>query len=513
MSDLFPGRLATSGRYDVAAVISCVFILVLALTVGYFREVGNFFVETDFYGAYASQAKNILSGRSYTYQHQPPGYSLLLGITSLVTGDLFAAGKIITTFATALFGWLTYLLLRSLFDPRMAFTATFLTLIVLIPFSFLVATDMLAALFVILSVWVLLRKPVLTSTACFWAGILAGAGYLVRYSGSFVLMGILFSLLFVNINQESWSKRLVRASLFLGGTLLITTPWLVINWQTNGSPFASTVHLQVAGHFYLPLGDVHAARMAFGFDSLLDVILYDPIRFSWQYIKSVGYTYLANLTQQGLKFPTYLFAGAGLVLLLKNLCRRKVTLLIICLAVYLPLGLGPFYLRYYIPLFPVLYLLVAYFLWHGDALTNLKMLWFSSLSVAWVLLVLLTLYLSYDSYRQTSVTLSSEPKYLLEIGELLQERSAPDDVMIAFRPHYGYFAKMKSIFPAAKNADEYLALAQEAGARYIIYSDAEVDNWPPLEFLKDPDVAPDSFKLIYRHEPTNTLIYEIVDKT
>ncbi len=56
---------------------------------------------------YAVQAENILTGRAYTYQHNPPGYCLLLATVTFLTGNTFVAGKVISAFAAGFFGWIS----------------------------------------------------------------------------------------------------------------------------------------------------------------------------------------------------------------------------------------------------------------------------------------------------------------------------------------------------------------------------------------------------------------------
>lgn len=497
-------------------MVFCIAILILALLIGHFRQVGNFGVETDFYGAYAKQAENIIAGRPYTYQHNPPGYSLLLAATSFLTGDFFVAGKIISAFATALLGWITYLLLKALFGSRIALASTTLTLIALVPWSFLVATDMVAALLIMLSLWCLLRRPDPTFKACFLTGILAGLAYLVRYQAIFVIVGIAFSLVSIGPQHEKLRRRFLMAGIFLWGALLITSPWLVINWQRNGSPFASTAYLQIAAHFYHPAGQVWAFREAFDFDSLLDVVLHDPLVLLTKYVRAVLHGNIIGLTTKTLKFPAYLLAGAGFLLLLRDLCRRRLTLLVVFLLGYLLLGLVAFWMRYYFFLFPILFLLIAYFLFDKYVFTKLGHDPFFRMPVSWLLLIIIGGYQGLYAYRATSDIITSEPRYLFEIADLLRNRSSSNDIIFALKPHYQYLTGLKSAFPVAQNpreyletADEYLEKAQKIGARYIIYSDYEAKIWPGLKSLADPKALPHNFKLIYHHKPTNTLIYEV----
>ncbi len=62
--------MVTSKHCDRIILVFCIAICLLALIIGYFREVGAFGVESDFYEVYAVQAENILAGRSYTYQYK-----------------------------------------------------------------------------------------------------------------------------------------------------------------------------------------------------------------------------------------------------------------------------------------------------------------------------------------------------------------------------------------------------------------------------------------------------------
>jgi 4-amino-4-deoxy-L-arabinose transferase-like glycosyltransferase len=505
--------------YDFTAIVFCIAILILALVIGYFHKVGHFDVETDFYGAYAVQAANILEGRPYTYQYLPPMYSLLLAAVSLVAGDFFVAAKIISAFATGLFGWITYLLLKELFDSRIALASTTLLLLALIPYSFLAATDLVGALAVILPLWILLRSPVLTFKACFLSGILAGVAYLMRPNGIFLVLGIGFTLIFINLNQETLRRCLLRVGFFLCGVLLITTPWFIYNWQINGSPFKTANYLHIAAHIYHPESEnseTTLKQMASKFNSIGEVVLYNPPKFILTYLKSVLKENIEQLFPQSLRFPAYLFAGSGLLLLLAelsrrrgNLFRRRLTFLVVCLFGYFILGLVGFVLRYYFFLFPLLFLLVTYFLFQRYILAALGYIPFFRIAVSWLVVLILAVSQSISAYRKTSSNLASEPSYLLEIANFLRNRSSAHDIIIVRKPHLAYLSGLRREFPLAETVDDFFVKAGEIGARYIVYSDLEASLWPGLKSLRDPKTLPKSFKLIYAHTPSHTLIYEI----
>jgi hypothetical protein len=510
MSRMTRNTLDAAKWHDRVAVIFCVAILILALVVGRFHQVGGFSIETDFYGVYGVQAKEIMAGRPYTYQHNPPGFVILLAAVSLVTGDLFAAAKIITACSTALFGWITYLLLKALYDAQTALAATVLLLITLLPFSFLAARDIVGAVLFMLPMWVLLRRSTLALKACLVAGILAGLAYLCCYDAICAIVGIGLSLLFTVSDRDGWSKHLTRVGLFVCAVLLTISPWLIINWQTNGHPFASTVHLQIAAHFYHPAGDVFVMRDTFDFDSLPDVVLYDLPRVLQRYFRDVLYRNIRLLVEQVLRFPLYVFAGAGLLLLLKDLSRRRMSFWLVYALKYFALGLVGFHLRYYFFLFPALFLLAVYFIFREHVALGSERGLFSDTTVNWLLVIVLAFFASMSAYDKIKRTLASEPSHVFEIAAFLQSRSSPDDIIIALKGHYSYHSGLNSAyFPAAETVDDFIGEARKVGARYIIYSDLEASQWPGLRSLSDPSALPDDFRLVYCHEPTNTLIYEI----
>jgi 4-amino-4-deoxy-L-arabinose transferase-like glycosyltransferase len=477
-----------------------------------YHQVGTFGTETDFLGSYALEARDFLAGKPYTYSYQPPGYALLLAGASFLVRDLFLAGKLISAVAAALFGWLTYLLLRDLFDRPTALAAIVMCFPVLLPHSFLAVTDVIAAAAIALTFWILLRRHAFTSTTCFATGLSAGAAYLLRTEGMFLVAGVALSLLFVSLNNEPFTSRLRHCGLFLGGVLLITLPWLIYNWARNGSPVASDTHLIIAAHFYNPAGDTwQEAQNQEGlrFRSVLQVLTYNPLLILKRYLKDVLYWNPLQLATEGLQFPAYLFAGAGFVWLIQDLSRRRLVYFGVCLLGYFSLGLAGFRFRYFLYFLPVLFLMVSYALFHKDLLIRRPDLPFLKIPAGWAIVAILALCLSAQAYKQVRQTLNTEPRYLLDAAKFLRERSSPNDIIIARKPHIAYLSNLRQEFYPLDTADQYLAKAREIGARYLVYSDFEASIWPGLKSFKDPEVLPPGFTLIYRHEPTHTLIYEI----
>jgi hypothetical protein len=507
-------KLDSGAKYDVWAAVCCVLIGAVALYVAALRQVGNWGVETDFYGTYAPLASGILAGHPYTYAHYPPGYMILLAAGSLVSPDLFAVAKVISAIATACLGWISYLLLKRLFSGREAFVTTLFVLFALLPYSYLAATDMPANLLLVIPLWLVLRGNI-TIADCVQAGIAAGLAYVVRYNAVFVIAGIPAALIVVNPNCESLRQRISKSSAFLAAAFVATLPWLAYNWQVNGSPFASDMHAQIAAHFFHPKGDAHGwalNEMGRSFSSIASVLMHDPSTWILTYAKDVLQNRAVRLSLDVLAFPAYLFAGAGLLVRLVSVTRAQLVCVFVCALGYALHGLASFAPRFYFFLFPLLFLCVTsvpFFFLDGFATGHLQDAR-KRLALSWGLCALLVATSAYTSYATVSRALSTEPSYLLEAARVLKARADPDDLIMAVEPHIGYLTGLKVI--AAQVADSwelYARKAREGGARYVVYSDHEQTYWKGLGALKDSTQAPPPFRLIYKHEPSRTLIYEI----
>ncbi len=497
---------------DYLAYGFCIFIFISSLILGHLHKVGDFGVETDFYGAYAPQAENILEGKPYTYMHNPPGYMVILAFTSILTNDTFSASKILTSIATVLFGFITYRLFKKLFGIEVAFSSLILLLLTLLPYSFLAAMDIVGALFMIIPVYYFLNKSSLNVKAAIITGLLTGLSYMIRYNSLFIVLGFLIIIIILNISNHSVKERIIYSGYFLLGAFIITSPWLVINWSKNGSPFASTAYLQIAAHFYHELGDSFATSLRESyskFSSIQDVIFYNPIMFIEKYLKGVLYYNLIDLIKGVLKFPLFLFAGAGSLLIVTSRSKKLFAFVIINLLGYLLLGLVGFYLRYYFFLFPFIFLLVTYFFFHKEFYKLQGNLLIGKINLSWIIIIIFAVIISVRSANHISKFINSEPRYLVEISDEIKKFSKPNEKIISRKPHLAYLSGLERIFPLVNTPEEYLFEAKLSKARFIIYSEVEAEIWPALKTFAEPQNLPKEFRLIYKHEHSNTLLYEI----
>ncbi|ELR97343.1 glycosyltransferase family 39 protein [Gloeocapsa sp. PCC 73106] len=495
--DIFPKNELEAERF---VLIFSLIVLVLAISIGSRRQVGTFGVESDFYGVYAIQAERILAGKVYNYQHNPPGYCLLLAAIKFFIGDSFTAAKLISSVSLAFLTKIIYQIFKLVFNYQIALIITVLTTLTLFPASFLAATDLVSALIIVSTIYLVLNS----TKRYFLIGMLAGTAYLFRTNGIFLVVGIILVIFWFK------SEKLRKTSWLIAGFMLLVTPWLIYNWKLNGSPFSNTAYLQIAAHFYHPLGDnfiTSVQEMGYRFHSLSDVIFYQPFLLFKTYIKDVFFSNLVKLflpsallqDEYGrvLSLLPFLWIVIGLISLTRDHLKNPqiVTLMILSCLGYLILGLVGFHRRYYFFFYPIVFLLKVY--------PVIKLKRGKSLII---LFLILGVFMA--SSVETYLTLHSEPKYLLSQAEVIKHRSESGKIMIVRKPHLAYLADLSPVFPLAKSAEAYLIAAREIGADYLVYSDYEATLWPGLKALSQPEKLASEFKLIYEHQPTKTLIYE-----
>ena len=307
--------------------------------------------------------------------------------------------------------------------------------------------------------------------------------------------------------RAAFRRRLADCSIFLFGVLLTTAPWLAVNWARHGQPFASTNYLQVAAHFYLPGGEVNSItslRQAGQlFRSPWEVLTYQPLRLLRRFAKDTLYSHPRSLILFVLQVPAAIVAGVGLISLVRRRSRRLLAWFLTSALGYLLLGLANFQVRFYLFLFPVLFLLVAAGLFQlavaATRLTRSR----SETKLGWALVAVLVVVYGVRSAEESRRVFREEPRHLLRIADVLRGRSWPGDAMIVRKPHLAFLAGLDlTPFPLATSAEEFLAEAKDENVRYIAYSDREAEMWPGLKALGEPTSLPADFRLVVRDEPT-----------
>src|SRR6185503_10596465 len=135
----------------------------LALALGPHR-VGDYFTESDFYGAYADGARLIQHGRLLPSRYGVigPGYEVALAMVGFVVRDLFLAAELLSILSTLVTALLWFDLARRRLDARVgALLMLFLaTNAFFLRFGYSATTDAFAIALQSLALWVLLARPI-----------------------------------------------------------------------------------------------------------------------------------------------------------------------------------------------------------------------------------------------------------------------------------------------------------------------------------------------------------------
>jgi hypothetical protein len=507
-----PAPAAAGSWHDRAALALCLVMLIIALWYSSAHEIGTLGVETDFYGSYEPQARRILDGQTYTYRLNPPGYMIVLAGMSLLTGgDFFLAGKLLSVISAVLLVGLTYLLGRTLVGHAVALGAALLSLIAIIPFSFIAATDLVGAATMVAAIWMIVRPSRRWIVGAVLAGALAGVAFLIRQNAIFLVVGGAACLFFLAPPHLSRRARVAGIAAFAGAWLLVTGPWLVWNARTYGGPFAGMAHRQVAANFFAPRGDVYGAvseQMGERFRSMGEVLRHDPLRLAKHYTRAVVLEYPQRLMQGLVGFPGYVFAGAGLVLLLLNLNRRRLAFALLCLMGYGLLGLVGYYTRLHLFLTPALFLLVAYFLFHPALTSPMTRLGLRGHTLSWSLCIAIAAVAAYGSFGYADLELAAEPHHLVRAAEWLRPRAKPGDRIVATKPHLSYFSGLGYDYSHSPTVEGLVDDLRRNGVRYLQVSDSD-HNQPPYGQFTDSTRVPPDLELVYRDDEPLTLIYEL----
>ena len=136
-----------------------------------------------------------------------------------------------------------------------------------------------------------------------------------------------------------------------------------------------------------------------------------PLKFTAVYLGDTFYRNIIELSINVLQFPACFLAGAGLLLLLRDLDRRRFTFLFVSLLGYFLLGLVGLHFRYYLFFFPTLILLVTYLLFQERGFRFLGYLPNCRVASSWLILFIIGGLMGLEALSHTRKALVGEPRY------------------------------------------------------------------------------------------------------
>ncbi len=477
------GRFWLSPLDAFAAVVAAAW---LAVSI-FMRPVGDFGVETDFYGDLAVFAREWMSGDfSPLSGYRGPGYYVVLGLFGKLLGDFFLAGKVLSSISAAVAVRLVGALGERLFGFWVAvFASLFLASnLVLNTYAIRACTDPFFLMLVTLGLWIALASK-LNKRWAFTGGAVAAVAWLTRYNGIFLLISLLMAIAF-----RSDVKRRGRAALLaLAVWAALAVPWHAYLANETGSPFWNRNVETVATE--LLVGDAIAATNApfmsyVGIASYQDVLAIDfGGALASLSVNLLSHAWLDVNDLVGV--PWALLGVLGFGLAWRRWLQRPALVLLVAMFLAYTSTLPAFYNpRFSLPL------LVWWALGFGTGIEwmlsvvnqRTRSTQFPAPFIA-VTLVLVTF--AGNAYIHT-VSESSDlggPKVLKQLAQeslLTPNRFGKDTPIAARKPHLGYYLGTPTLRIGTGSFDDL----RRRGIQYLLVSDAEVAHFPALLPLLGP---------------------------
>jgi len=476
------------------------------------HAVPSYNVETDFVGSYGLDAQNILHGKMVQEQDHGPLYAITVAALAVLIGDVFHAGIVLSILSAIFLGIGLYLILRVLYNFRIAFFSMLLLYIVLLPYSFVVGLDIFFAMLFIFSIYFFIRSPELNRKALLLSGFFSGLAFMVRYL-AVILPIAAFFIIFWGEYRFSLREKISKYILFLIPIGIFMIPWYFISRTIRPEFSAPGLSAAMAWDFYgpgTPFGGDERRLVDPRFYSVISVITYNFKHFVFHYLYNIVDRF-QKFSVYALKFPAYYFFVPGLVLVFLKSTKRQVVLFSYPIIGFLILCLVNYINRYYLFLFPfVIFWIVFFFFVDLDLKSPLSDL-FSYRNFGIVLYLLTALFLFRTSYGESKVIIQKEPRELLSVAHFLQGIKHNSDKIIERKPNLAFLAGLKDeFFPKFNSLDKLIAYAKRKHARFILYGPIEARMRPELNELYQKQYSYPGIKQIYFSKNPKLILYEIV---
>ena len=300
-------------------------------------------VEWDFYYGYVRDAMRIANLEAPRDEFRGPLYPLALAALHflLTYASYFAIAKAVALISAAGALAAVFLIAKELLGPLYGLLAMAATACAA-PFgllSLLAGTDMAFACLSLLALYflVLALRPTVSLAPMIFAGVFCGLALCTRWNAAYLpAVAVLAYAFALDIPPR---ERLRRVGVFMAAFTLMTLPWLGFNAFLHGSPFYNRNYANAR----LAIFDGNAPW----FDSLSDMIAYDPALFFRRWMRNVMINILAVGKQL---FPLSLLATAGFAVILLRIRRRPrlFALVVSCLALFVVNAIGPYVVRQYL---------------------------------------------------------------------------------------------------------------------------------------------------------------------
>lgn len=476
------------------------------------RPIGDYGVETDFYGEFARYAQEWMRGQpSAMSGYRGPAYILLLGSLGRLLGDFFLAGKLISAISAAVGIRLLGGLLRRLWGPVAGLAGILFVAAnaAFVSYTFRACTDMLFWALVVGTFVLILHPDRQRPLAWACAGLVAGVAYLTRYNGFFLLPAALLVALFtVRPLQRAGASMLA----LLVGWMIVCLPWMLFLWHQVGDPLWNRNFQNVAIAVYVTHPTIaHDGHFfeAVGFESPWEVIAVAPARFARVMLGNV-ITNLRHDVDQLVGLAWAVLAAIGLVATGRGWLERGRLAFaaggVLAFASTIPVFYG---VRFMLPLLiwwsaGIGALVVAAGRWATRSKLPGRNGALRSARTQRALIGLLVVAAVIANYREirSSHDPMSDTAGATELLELVRQvKSSGEPIgahtpISARKPHIGFYLDAPIVPPVSGSLEEL----RNSGAHYVLVSGPELRMQPELSSLlyADAERIPPELRLVAR---------------
>ncbi|MEA3497100.1 MAG: glycosyltransferase family 39 protein [Bacteroidota bacterium] len=488
------------------------YFLIMAIISFSFHKIGDYGVETDFFWSYVPQAQNFLDGNIIIDKYRGPLYPITLGLFSIILGDFFKTGIFLAILSASLIIYLTYELLKSLFNPLVALI-TVLLLAVNTTFNlytYSAGTDMFFNFLITASLFFILKSRKYELKNIIIAAVFGGLAYITRYNGIFIFITVIASILFINIYKLDWKKRSITALIFIVVFAAIISPWGIYTQQKKGKAFFNQNYQNIA-YEYLAKDKMSWDEFWYQgnrdkYSSLTQVVFQEPGTFFKQLITN-SFSHLGKDLGSLIGWHIAIFSIFGLLLLFIHPPDKSRWTFYLANFLFFGVLLLVFYNERF-----SMFLIPFYLVFGVNALFSenkyLKKSVIKSQSTVIVLATILIIWNFSKSYSYNSENISCGDKNLPKMAKQFQGLKPKDkdgDKIMARKAHIAYYLNLeKKYVPTAKNYYEQVALLWKKEVDYVYYSIWEAGRG--FNFLQDPSKVPPDFKLLTYTTASNKLI-------
>jgi Flp pilus assembly protein TadD len=504
--------------------IPVAFTLLWAIYAFVRRPVGDYAVETDFFGDYVPWSREWMTGHpSAMNGFKGPVYYLLLGLGSRLASVLlpggyppppgveFAVGKILSFVSAGLVLLLAGKIVQDLLPRpaddqgarsviRAAFPALLVQVVLatnvdFIDHAYRAATDLVSLALAMVVIWFGLRRGGWAS--CLAAGVLAGLACLVRYSNVALLPGIMGLVMLAAPPVGAGEPRPLSAEwrrglLALAGFVAVSLPWWLFLWNRTGNPFYNRNPLngafEVFGRGLVPYESFMSAGLPFD-ASWLDLLRADAGRTARVWLGNVPAHFWYDLTGL-LGWPVALLALGGWGAALARSAKRGRWILLASLLVLFSLVNVPIFYgkRFALPMLPLYALGVGGLAFIFPA---------RAASRRWVRVVLPCLAALGLLVGQVRGFVLAEdpdrfyqPREVLVLRDVLAQKGVrldPTATLASRKPHAAYWLGVRATaLPEGEVLSTILGELRRSGVRYLYVGSSDIRQRPALEPLANP---------------------------